>query len=86
LCRKFENIGGALQYAYPEIEWDLSKFAFRGKKSVQRLLRVKIEELIPGVQLMEEYLHPAILWGMHFSVLSSLVELTVQATHDVNLN
>jgi hypothetical protein len=63
LYKKFENLGCALQYAYPEIEWDLKRFSFRGKKSGQRWLKFLIEELVPGIQIYEDYRHPAIKWG-----------------------
>jgi hypothetical protein len=63
VCRKFDGLGGALQYAYPEIEWDLNKFSFRAKKSGQRWLRIKIEELLPGIEIVEEFQHPDINWG-----------------------
>jgi hypothetical protein len=59
-------LGHALAYAYPEVEWDLSKFSLRGKKSGQRWLRVKIEELVPGIEVVEEYLHPDLNLGIHF--------------------
>jgi hypothetical protein len=41
------------------VTWDLSKFALKGqKKSGQRWLRVKIEELVPGIEIVEDYKHP----------------------------
>jgi hypothetical protein len=57
-------LGGALQSAYPEIEWDLSKFAFKGKKSVQRWVKVTIKGLLPGCEVVEDYKHPDLFWGM----------------------
>jgi hypothetical protein len=53
-----------LQYAYPDIEWDIEKFMFRGKKSEQRWLKVKIEELVPGIEIFEDYKHPDLLPGI----------------------
>jgi hypothetical protein len=61
---KFGSLGRALQYAYPEFNWDLSKFSIRGKKSEQRLLKAKIEELLPGIEIIEEYQHPELNWGL----------------------
>lgn len=58
LYRKFHSIGGALQYAYPEISWDQSKFSFKGKKSVQMLLKGIIEELLPSAEILEDFQHP----------------------------
>lgn len=62
LYNKFDNLGAALQYAYPEFDWDLCQFAFKGKKSGQRWLKVAIEELLPGVEIVEEYQHPDLFW------------------------
>jgi hypothetical protein len=64
LYPKFGSLGRALQYAYPETHWNLSKFSHRGKKSGQRWLRVKIEELLPGTEIVEDYQHPDLIWGM----------------------
>jgi hypothetical protein len=64
LYSKFQNLGNALQYAYPEINWDQSKFSMRGKKSEQRWLRVLIEELVPGIEIVEDYQHPDLTWGV----------------------
>jgi hypothetical protein len=65
LFSKFgENLGLALQYAYPDLKWDLAKFSFKGKKSGQRWLRLKIEELVPGIEIIEDYQHPDLLWGV----------------------
>lgn len=63
LYAKFGDLGHALQYAYPEFEWDLSRFSVKGKKSGQRLLKAKIEELLPGEEILEEYQHPDLVWG-----------------------
>jgi hypothetical protein len=71
LLRKFDNLGNALQYAYPDIEWDLEKFMFRGKKAEQRRLKVKIEELVPGIEIMEDYKHPDLVWSMLLLIISS---------------
>ena len=51
-------------YAYPEYPWDLSKFRFRGKKSTQRWLYFKLKELLPNIDIIEDYLHPDLIWGM----------------------
>jgi hypothetical protein len=63
LYAKFGNLGGALKYAYPEFEWDLNMFALRGKKSVQRWLKLTIEELLPGTAVVEDYQHPDLASG-----------------------
>jgi len=55
---KFGNLGKALQYAYPEIDWDISKFSNRGKKSTQRWLRVKLAQILPEkTKIYENFLH-----------------------------
>jgi hypothetical protein len=73
LFSKFDNLGNALQYAYPEFNWELDKFGIRGKKSGQRWLRVKIEELLPGIEIIEDYQHPDLMWGMRSSHELNLV-------------
>jgi hypothetical protein len=70
LFEKFESLGGALQFAYPEINWEQDKFSFRGKKSGQRWLRVKIEEMMPGIEIIEDFQHPALAWGMIFIIVT----------------
>jgi hypothetical protein len=65
LFLKFESLGDALQYAYPEFDWDLSKFSMRGTKAGQRWLRALIEELLPGgTEIVEDYHHPELVWGV----------------------
>jgi hypothetical protein len=68
LYSKFGNLGSALQYAYPEVKWDLSKFSLRGKKSEQRWLKVNIEELLSGIEIVEDFHHPDLFWGMFWSI------------------
>jgi hypothetical protein len=64
LFSKFENLGFALQHAYPEFDWEIDKFTLKSKKAGQRWLRVKIEELLPRVEIIENYLHPDLHWGI----------------------
>jgi hypothetical protein len=61
---KFGTLGNALLYAYPEYPWEASKFTFRGKKSTQRWLYFKMKELLPNVDIIEEFNHPDLVWGM----------------------
>jgi hypothetical protein len=72
LYSKFESLGSALQYAYPEFNWDLDKFSFRGKKAEQRMLKTKIEDLLPGIEIIEEFQHPGLSWGMFVFRMSML--------------
>jgi hypothetical protein len=62
LLFKFGSLSNALQYAYPEFDWDLSKFSLRGKKSEQRWLKVNVEELLPGIEIVEEFQHTGLQW------------------------
>lgn len=59
---KHNSLGEALRIAYPDYEWDLSKFSSRGKKSSQRWLYVKLKKLIPHTKIEEEYFHPDLSW------------------------
>jgi hypothetical protein len=58
-------LGNALIYAYPEYPWELSKFSFRGKKSTQRWLYHKLKELLPNVEIIEDFDHPDLVWGIN---------------------
>lgn len=59
---KFGSLCNALQYIYPEYSWDLSKFSFKGKKSTQRWLYFKLKELLPNVDIIEDFNHPDLAW------------------------
>lgn len=61
---RFGNFGKALQFAYPDISWDSDKFIFKGKKSVQRRLKIMIAQLLPNVEILENFLHPEVPWGI----------------------
>jgi hypothetical protein len=66
-----------LQYAYPEVNWDLRKFSLRGKKSTQRRLKVNIEELLPGIEIVEDFQHTGLQWDKGTkSALFIFLELT----------
>lgn len=64
LYRKFAHLGLALHYAYPEIDWNMCRFSAKGKKTGQRWLRVTIEELLPGIEIVEDYKHPDVSWEL----------------------
>jgi hypothetical protein len=53
-----------LRYIYPEYPWDLEKFSFKGKRSSQRWLYLKLKELLPNVEIIEDFDHPDLVWGM----------------------
>eukprot|EP01124_Arcella_intermedia_P024198 TRINITY_DN4020_c1_g1_i1.p1 TRINITY_DN4020_c1_g1~~TRINITY_DN4020_c1_g1_i1.p1 ORF type:complete len:339 (-),score=72.03 TRINITY_DN4020_c1_g1_i1:1123-2139(-) len=63
LYTAFGNLGKALQFAFPEEDWDISKFSLRRKKSAQRWLRVILEQILPEkTPIFEDYLHPDLVW------------------------
>jgi hypothetical protein len=53
-----------LQFAYPEFEWDLTKFSVRRKKSGQRWLKVMVKQLLPGMEIVEDFQHPELIFGV----------------------
>jgi hypothetical protein len=75
LRHKFENLGGALRFAYPEINWDLTKFSLRGKKSGQRWLKVLVRQLLPGMEIVEDYRHPDLILGVMFTFVVGVCSL-----------
>eukprot|EP01127_Copromyxa_protea_P015785 TRINITY_DN4596_c0_g1_i1.p1 TRINITY_DN4596_c0_g1~~TRINITY_DN4596_c0_g1_i1.p1 ORF type:complete len:448 (-),score=70.54 TRINITY_DN4596_c0_g1_i1:103-1425(-) len=52
------RIADMLQFAFPEIAWDLTKFSNRSKKASQRWLLQTITELFPGETIHTDYIHP----------------------------
>ncbi len=62
MFNRFNSLGEALKVAYSDYDWDMSKFSFKGKKSTQRWLYVKLKKLLPNVEIIEEYHHPELLW------------------------
>ena len=64
LLKQFGSLGNALKSAYPEFDWQFSKFSTKGKKSTQRWLVVKLRELLPNATILEEYFHPELSWGI----------------------
>lgn len=58
------SLGQALQFAFPEGSWDLTKFSNRGKRSQQRWLGILLKKLLPeGTTILENFLHPELEWG-----------------------
>jgi hypothetical protein len=49
---------GVLQCAYPDVDWDEKALTRRSKKSVQRWLRVLVEQIFPAQEVMEDFRHP----------------------------
>jgi len=58
----FKTLSRVLQYAYPENHWNDSHFSFKGKKSDQRLLYIKLSHLLPEcTEIFEDYMHKTVL-------------------------
>ncbi len=70
MFNRFNSLGEALKVAYPDYDWDMSKLSFKGKKSSQRWLYVKLKKLLPNTEIVEEYHHPELLWEGKYSSLS----------------
>eukprot|EP01124_Arcella_intermedia_P025305 TRINITY_DN4503_c1_g2_i2.p1 TRINITY_DN4503_c1_g2~~TRINITY_DN4503_c1_g2_i2.p1 ORF type:complete len:395 (-),score=66.80 TRINITY_DN4503_c1_g2_i2:843-2027(-) len=62
LFKTFGTLGKALQYVYPDMQWDFAKFSLRGKKSTQRWLRILLQQLLPDTDVFEDFLHPDLVW------------------------
>jgi hypothetical protein len=75
LYKKFGNLGVALKYAFPDVEWDLNKFSILGKKSEQRWLKRIMESLLPGVEILEDFQHPELAWGVHWILFNLLFSI-----------
>ena len=60
IVRKCGGLGKILQKVYPHHDWNLKKFssAKHNPKASQRLLRLRVEKLLPRVPIYEDYLHP----------------------------
>jgi hypothetical protein len=55
-------------------------FSLRGKKSEQRLLKIKLEQLFPGIEIVEEYYHPELSWGMCSVIIVFIITTTIITT------
>jgi hypothetical protein len=42
----------------------------RGKKSTQRWLYFKMKELLPNVDIIEDFNHPDLIWSMKKGILN----------------
>eukprot|EP01124_Arcella_intermedia_P001663 TRINITY_DN1090_c0_g1_i1.p1 TRINITY_DN1090_c0_g1~~TRINITY_DN1090_c0_g1_i1.p1 ORF type:complete len:471 (+),score=82.73 TRINITY_DN1090_c0_g1_i1:123-1535(+) len=74
----FGNLGRALDLVYPEIQWIQSKFSIRRKKAIQRWLRVILQQILPpDTLILEDYLHPDLLWGSSNLITNQRMELDI---------
>eukprot|EP01126_Amoeba_proteus_P062279 TRINITY_DN8440_c0_g1_i18.p1 TRINITY_DN8440_c0_g1~~TRINITY_DN8440_c0_g1_i18.p1 ORF type:complete len:473 (-),score=86.32 TRINITY_DN8440_c0_g1_i18:2687-4105(-) len=76
--KKFKKIGVALQHAYPEIEWDMSKFSCPRKRSGQRWLKVVLSRLLPpNTELHENFLHHQLFWDTTTNIQNMELDIWV---------
>jgi len=47
-----------LKTVFPEERWNISEFSPRHKKSRQRLLLLKLQDIFKNEEIIEEYSHP----------------------------
>jgi len=62
MFHRYGNLGVALKFAYPEHPWELHKFEIRYKESAQHWLVVTVRNLLPGVDVYENYSFPDLCW------------------------
>eukprot|EP01124_Arcella_intermedia_P031304 TRINITY_DN7039_c0_g2_i2.p1 TRINITY_DN7039_c0_g2~~TRINITY_DN7039_c0_g2_i2.p1 ORF type:complete len:429 (-),score=73.05 TRINITY_DN7039_c0_g2_i2:180-1466(-) len=61
--RTFGSLAEVLGMAHPEAEWVVGRFGVRAKKATQRWLCVVVRTVLPaGTEVVEEYMHPELLW------------------------
>lgn len=71
LYAKFGTLGKALKFAYPEVEWKLENFSNRDKRTRQGWLVAKVREIFENLEVLENFDHYGLSWGipseLHFS-------------------
>lgn len=84
LLAVFGSLHKLLSYTYPEVNWDLNLFSYRGKKAKQRyavFLRLLTpdrwlfecaKKLYPDTDICENFSHPGLFWGKLRSELRRL--------------
>lgn len=55
VIKKYGGLVALLKRIYPKFRWSEAKFVTAGKKSTQRALKLRLEELFPGREIIEEY-------------------------------
>ena len=68
LLRKYKSIFGLLHFAFPDENWDKLKFSKRDKRSGQRWLFLQLQELFPGVEIIEDFYHAGLSKQASFSI------------------
>lgn len=60
LLRKYKSFGNLLSAVFPEDEWEEKKFSRRDKRSEQRWLLIQLRKLLPGIEIVEDFVHTGI--------------------------
>jgi hypothetical protein len=55
VIKKYGGLVALLKRIYPKFRWSEAKFVTAGKKSTQRALKLRLEEIFPGKETIEEY-------------------------------
>jgi hypothetical protein len=64
-----QSMANLVTAAYPDYPWNVKKFHLRGKKSVQRWLWLKVQEIFPGQSVLEDFRHPEMSFeGTHVPI------------------
>eukprot|EP01127_Copromyxa_protea_P021612 TRINITY_DN7494_c0_g1_i1.p1 TRINITY_DN7494_c0_g1~~TRINITY_DN7494_c0_g1_i1.p1 ORF type:complete len:206 (-),score=30.67 TRINITY_DN7494_c0_g1_i1:105-722(-) len=63
LISHFGRLYNALAFAFPENPWDSDKFLKIRKLSTQRMLYLRLQELMPNTEISENYYHPGLKWS-----------------------
>eukprot|EP01127_Copromyxa_protea_P009797 TRINITY_DN2332_c0_g1_i3.p1 TRINITY_DN2332_c0_g1~~TRINITY_DN2332_c0_g1_i3.p1 ORF type:complete len:121 (-),score=13.53 TRINITY_DN2332_c0_g1_i3:413-775(-) len=59
----FSRLYNALEFGYPEYQWDSKAFVIYSKKSVQRLLKKLLFNILPvHITIEEDFHHPNLTW------------------------
>jgi hypothetical protein len=63
LLKHYGNIASAIKAAYPHVQWEEKMFSKRGKKSAQRWLLLKVQDLFSDQHILEDFRHPQLRIG-----------------------
>eukprot|EP01127_Copromyxa_protea_P002547 TRINITY_DN1244_c0_g2_i3.p1 TRINITY_DN1244_c0_g2~~TRINITY_DN1244_c0_g2_i3.p1 ORF type:complete len:219 (+),score=47.02 TRINITY_DN1244_c0_g2_i3:961-1617(+) len=58
----FGSLHSALLFAFPEVLWDPKKFSDKRKMTNQWWLLVNLRKMFEGEEILENYLHPNLVW------------------------
>lgn len=60
----FRTLYNALAFGFPEVSWDVQRFASKDKKSNQWWLCTCLRMMYPDIDIQENYLHPNLSWDL----------------------